>query len=81
MGVNDHFWRGKRVLVTGHTGFMGGWLTVVLNEFGARVIGYALAPPTAPSFFDAVGLRELLDEDMRADVRDLTKLSAVISRA
>ena len=54
MGVNDHFWRGKRALVTGHTGFMGGWLTVVLNEFGARVIGYALAPPTVPSFFKAV---------------------------
>ena len=77
MGVNDHFWRGKRALVTGHTGFMGGWLTVVLNEFGARVIGYALAPPTVPSFFEAVALRELLDEDVRADVRDLTKLLAV----
>jgi CDP-glucose 4,6-dehydratase len=77
MGVNDHFWRGKRVLVTGHTGFMGGWLTVVLSEFGARVIGYALAPPTMPSFFEAVGLRELLDEDTRADIRDLAKLSAV----
>ena len=76
--INGNFWRGKCVLVTGHTGFMGGWLTVVLGELGARVIGYALAPPTAPSFFEAVGLSALLDEDTRADVRDLAKLSAVI---
>jgi CDP-glucose 4,6-dehydratase len=60
MKVDRDFWRGKRVLVTGHTGFMGGWLTVLLNEFGARVIGYALAPPTIPSFFDSVGLGALL---------------------
>jgi len=77
MGVNGYFWRGKRVLVTGHTGFMGGWLTVLLNEFDARVTGYALEPPTTPSFFEAVGLRALLEEDSRADIRDLAKLSAV----
>jgi CDP-glucose 4,6-dehydratase len=76
--INGDFWRGKRVFVTGHTGFMGGWLTVVLGELGARVIGYALEPPTTPCFFDAVGLSALLDEDTRADVRDLAKLSAVI---
>jgi CDP-glucose 4,6-dehydratase len=76
--VNGDFWRGKRVLVTGHTGFMGGWLTVVLAELDARVVGYALAPPTTPSFFEAVGLSELLGGDTRADVRDLAKLSAVI---
>ncbi len=76
MGVNGYFWRGKRVLVTGHTGFMGGWLTVLLNEVGARVTGYALEPPTTPSFFEAVGLRALLEEDSRADIRNLTKLSA-----
>ena len=61
MSVNSDFWYGKSVLVTGHTGFMGGWLAVLLKEFGARVAGYALAPPTTPSFFDAVGLGELLD--------------------
>ena len=76
--INGDFWRDKHVLVTGHTGFMGGWLTVVLGELGARVIGYALAPPTAPCFFEAVGLSAVLDEDTRADVRDLAKLSAVI---
>jgi CDP-glucose 4,6-dehydratase len=72
---NTDFWRGRRVLVTGHTGFMGGWLTVVLKECGAIVSGYALAPPTQPSFFDMVGLGALLDSDCRADVRDLTRLA------
>ena len=78
MNVNSDFWYGKSVLVTGHTGFMGGWLTVLLKEFGARVAGYALPPPTTPSFFDAVGLGELLAADVRADVRDLTKLLNVV---
>jgi len=78
MNVNSDFWYGKCVLVTGHTGFMGGWLTVLLKEFGARVVGYSLAPPTTPSFFASVGLDELLADDVRADVRDLTKLSNVV---
>ena len=78
MNVNSTFWYGKSVLVTGHTGFMGGWLTVLLNEFGARVAGYSLAPPTTPSFFDSVRLGELLEDDVRADVRDLTKLSDIV---
>ena len=78
MNVNIDFWRGKCVLLTGHTGFMGGWLTVLLKEFGARVVGYSLAPPTTPSFFETVGLGELLEADVRADVRDLTKLLNVV---
>ena len=78
MNVNSDFWHGKSVLVTGHTGFMGGWLVVVLKEFGARVIGYSFPPPTIPSFFDSIGLDELLDDDVRADVRDLPKLSNVV---
>lgn len=78
MNVDSGFWRGKRVLVTGHTGFMGGWLVVVLKELGAGVIGYSLPPPTTPSFFDSVGLGRLLDDDIRADVRDLARLSNVM---
>ena len=75
METDCNFWRGKRVLVTGHTGFMGGWLAVLLKELGARVTGYALAPPTTPSFFEAVGLASLLEADVRADVRDLAAIS------
>ena len=75
METGCNFWRGKRVMVTGHTGFMGGWLTVLLRELDARIIGYALAPPTTPSFFETVGLAALLESDVRADVRDLAAIS------
>jgi len=78
MSIENEFWRGKRVLVTGHTGFMGGWLTVVLKEAGAKVSGYALAPPTEPSFFDSVGLSRLLDGDARGDIRDRMMFSEVL---
>ncbi len=50
------FWRGRRVLITGHTGFKGSWLTLWLAEMGAEVCGYALPPDTVPSLFDAAGI-------------------------
>lgn len=52
MGLNPEFWRGKRVLVTGHTGFKGGWLSLWLQDLGAQTFGVALAPPTRPSFYE-----------------------------
>ena len=78
MNFNGDFWRGKRVLLTGHTGFMGGWLALLLNRFGAIVTGYALPPATTPSFFAAVGLGRLLDDDVRGDVRDLATLADLV---
>jgi len=65
------FWRGKRVLVTGHTGFKGGWLTLWLESMGAKVSGYALQPPTEPSFSEVAGVEKLIDS-AREDVRDLS---------
>lgn len=56
--VNQHFWNGKRVFVTGHTGFKGSWLGVWLHSMGAVVGGYALVPPTKPSLFIEANLGE-----------------------
>ncbi|MDO9189727.1 MAG: CDP-glucose 4,6-dehydratase, partial [Sulfurimicrobium sp.] len=51
MGMTPEFWRGKSVLVTGHTGFKGGWLSLWLQQLGAHVHGYSLAAATQPSLF------------------------------
>jgi CDP-glucose 4,6-dehydratase len=61
--------RGRRVLLTGHTGFKGAWLAVWLHTLGAEVVGYALAPSTTPNMFDMVRVGDLVD-DQRGDIRD-----------
>ncbi len=71
-------WNGRRVFVTGHTGFKGGWLSIWLAHMGAIVRGYALAPPTDPSLFEVAQLQKVL-EDVRGDVRNLERLSQALS--
>jgi CDP-glucose 4,6-dehydratase len=66
-------WRGRRVFVTGHTGFKGGWLSVWLMRLGATVRGYAQAPDTEPNLFTVARVGEAV-EDVRGDVRDLAAL-------
>src|SRR5262245_26444935 len=78
--LDPGFWRGRRVLLTGHTGFIGGWTAALLLRLGARLHGCALTPPTTPSFFELTGLGRRL-EGTRADVRDRQALSAVFSVA
>ena len=73
------FYRGKRVLVTGHTGFKGSWLVRILMNMGADVTGYALNGPTDPCLFDVAGLEDHMDS-VEGDVRDLAHLKEVFER-
>jgi CDP-glucose 4,6-dehydratase len=75
--VKAAFWRGRTVLVTGVTGFKGSWLAMLLAHLGAKVSGYALAPPTRPSLFERAGLGRDVDW-IEGDVRDLDRLQAVM---
>ncbi|MFN7131860.1 MAG: CDP-glucose 4,6-dehydratase [Myxococcales bacterium] len=71
---------GKRVLLTGHTGFKGGWLALWLAELGAEVTGFALAPETSPALFDAVGV-ERTCRHILGDLRDRERLRAAVREA
>ena len=74
--LDPQFWQDKHVLVTGHTGFKGSWLCLMLADMGAKVTGYALEPPTHPSLFEMARLSELVDS-VQGDVRDLSSLMHV----
>ena len=73
------FYKGKKVFVTGHTGFKGSWLCKILLDFGADVYGYALEPPTDPSLFNIADLASNMDSTI-GDIRDLDKLTATVQR-
>ena len=76
--MNANFWRGKRVLITGHTGFKGAWLALWLQKLGARLLGYALPPPTGDCLFELAEVGKGM-ESVYADIRDGAHLQAVIS--
>ncbi len=80
VGVNPSFWRGRRVFVTGHTGFKGSWLSLWLQAMGAAVTGYALAPPTSPSLFERARVADGIDSHID-DVRDADALRACLLAA
>jgi CDP-glucose 4,6-dehydratase len=80
MALEPQWWRGKRVFVTGHTGFKGSWLAIWLARLGARVTGYALAPATEPNLYEAAQVGSGMDAVL-GDVRDLERLSAQMKRA
>jgi len=72
------FWGGRRVLVTGHTGFKGAWLSLWLESLGANVLGYALPPATEPNLFTLARLTDSLDHRV-SDVRDFAALHAAVA--
>lgn len=74
------FYKGKRVFITGHTGFKGSWMCRMLLKAGAEVTGYALEPPTDPALFDILGLKKDI-HSVIGDVRDLDSLSAALHAA
>lgn len=73
--VSPRFWQGKRVFVTGHTGFKGSWLALWLQQMGAVVKGYALTPPTQPSLFEVANVSNGMDSEI-GDIRNLDQLKA-----
>ena len=75
----DHsFWRGRKVFLTGHTGFKGSWLSLWLHALGADVTGYALGPPTHPNLFEQANLTKLV-HTICADIRDFQQLKTEIA--
>lgn len=81
MGVDifDNFYRGKRVLVTGHTGFKGSWLSIWLNELGAEVVGFGLDPYTDRDNFVLSGIGDRIKADIRADIRDVERMKEIFA--
>ena len=78
--IDPSFWKGKRVFVTGHTGFKGGWICLWLKHLGVEVIGYSLEPATVPSLFEAADVGEGM-QSIFGDIRDHAKLSKAISES
>lgn len=77
--LDARFWQGKRVFVTGHTGFKGSWLCLLLRKLGANVGAFALDPETNPSLFHVLNGPELVDKDIRGDIRNRESLKAAVT--
>ena len=80
MNLDMNFYKGKKVFVTGHTGFKGAWLCKILSSVGAEVTGYSLTPPTQPSLFEVAGIAEDV-HSVIGDIRDLKTLQTAFEEA
>lgn len=77
MVINKTFWKNKKVLITGHTGFKGSWLSIWLQNMGANVIGYSLPPSTKPNMFEVANVSAGM-ESIAGDVRDIEQVTAIV---
>jgi CDP-glucose 4,6-dehydratase len=77
--MNTSFWKDKKVLITGHTGFKGSWLCLTLHQLGASIFGYALEPPTEPSLYNICNIDSFVDSTI-GDIRDYDTLYKTIAR-
>ena len=75
--IFNNFYKGKRVLVTGHTGFKGSWLSIWLNELGAEVIGVAKDPYTERDNYVLSNISKKIKADLRADIRDGKRMKEI----
>lgn len=78
--LNRDFWKGRRVFLTGHTGFKGAWLSLWLNSLGADVTGYAIEPPTQPNLFELAHVADSV-RSITGDIRDLPKLKSALDES
>lgn len=84
LGVSAHKFSalaGKRIFLTGHTGFKGGWLVPLLNALGSKVFGYGLPPTGTPDLYDMAAISKLLAGETLADIRDRAALAAAVQEA
>ncbi|TQV79469.1 CDP-glucose 4,6-dehydratase [Exilibacterium tricleocarpae] len=79
--IDPSFWNNRKVFVTGHTGFKGSWLILWLKQLGARVTGYALAPPSQPSMFERLNLNDQMESSVTGDIRDAAHFKGVLQAA
>ena len=79
--ISRKFWKNKNVFVTGHTGFKGSWLCVLLNYLGARVTGYSLKPPTKPSLYELAKIKKIIKKSVISDVRNYNNLYNEIKKS
>ena len=78
--LNRKFWKNKKVLITGHTGFTGSWMCIVLNLFGSKIYGLSLKPHTKPSLFKLLKLDKTIFKNYYGDINDYNKVSRIIKK-
>ena len=80
MHINKKFWKNKKVLITGHTGFKGSWLSVILKYLGANIYGYALNPVGKNNLFNLLKINKIFNKDLRKNILDLKTLNSFIKK-